>query len=209
MYLPGWGNPYCCMWGRGQRGNSAFSLALGWLSVTATTTQKQIGPFSGADSWVGGFVYILGSCGYLQWTLLWGWEFSPAPLPPQVFTEVLRLSLCWNPGLWGLSHSLVVPSSLSACKRAMTWSSSCYLAVHPLHPSCPSPPLLPVWVNVSSLTPWLSDFHTIRFSGSSGYFFFIFVNLLFFFLLCKETKCIYLCLHLGQKANLKICRDYT
>ena len=25
----------------------------------------------------------------------------------------------------------------------------------------PSPPLLPVWMNVSSLTPWLSDFHTV------------------------------------------------
>ena len=24
-----------------------------------------------------------------------------------------------------------------------------------------SPPLLPVWMNVSSLTPWLSDFHTV------------------------------------------------
>ena len=25
-------------------------------------------------------------------------------------------------------------------------------------------------MNVSSLTPWLLDFHTVRFSGSSGYF---------------------------------------
>ena len=38
---------------------------------------------------------------------------------------------------------------------------------------CPSPPLLPVWMNVSSLTPWLSDFHTIRFSVSSGGFLFL------------------------------------
>ena len=28
----------------------------------------------------------------------------------------------------------------------------------PLCPSCPSPPLLLVWMNVSSLTPWLLDF---------------------------------------------------
>ena len=62
---------------------------------------------------------------------------------------------------------------------------------------CPSPPLLPVWINVSSLTPWLSDFHTVRFSGSSGYFFFL--NLLLFFLwLCEEAKCVYLYLYLGQ-----------
>ena len=40
-------------------------------------------------------------------------------------------------------------------------------------------PLLPVWLNVSSLTPWLLDFHTVQFSGSSGYFFlFKFVLLL-------------------------------
>ena len=49
----------------------------------------------------------------------------------------------------------------------------------PLHPDCPSLPLLPIWMNVSSLIPWLSDFHTVRFCGSSGYFFvFKFVILL-------------------------------
>ena len=53
----------------------------------------------------------------------------------------------------------------------------------------------------SSLTPWFSDFHTVQFSGSSGYF--LFLNLLlFFFWLCEEIQCIYLCLHLDQKANL-------
>ena len=40
-------------------------------------------------------------------------------------------------------------------------------------PSCLSPPLLPVWVSVSSLSPWLSDFHTVRFSVSSGCFLFL------------------------------------
>ena len=40
-------------------------------------------------------------------------------------------------------------------------------------PSCPSLPLLPVWMNVSSLTPWLSDFHTVQFSDSSGCFLFL------------------------------------
>ena len=38
---------------------------------------------------------------------------------------------------------------------------------------------LPVWMDVSSLTPWLLDFHTVRFSGSSGYF--LFLNLLLSF----------------------------
>ena len=40
-------------------------------------------------------------------------------------------------------------------------------------PGCPSPPLLPVWMNVSSLSPWLLDFHTVQFSGSSGWFLFL------------------------------------
>ena len=40
-------------------------------------------------------------------------------------------------------------------------------------PSCPSPPLLKVWMNVSFLSPWLLDFHTLRFSVSSGCFLFL------------------------------------
>ena len=32
-------------------------------------------------------------------------------------------------------------------------------------PGCPSPPLLLVWMNVSSLSPGLSDFHTVRSSS--------------------------------------------
>ena len=59
--------------------------------------------------------------------------------------------------------------------------------------------LLPVWMNVSYLTRWLSDFHTIRLSGSSGCF--LVLNLLSFFWLCKEGKCIYLHLHLGWKSH--------
>ena len=48
------------------------------------------------------------------------------------------------------------------------------------------------------LTPWLLDFYTVRLSGSSGCF--LFLNLLSFFGLCEEAKCIYLCLYLGQKS---------
>ena len=70
----------------------------------------------------------------------------------------------------------------------LTQSSSLHLAMSPLLPGCTSPPLRLVWMNVSSFSPWLSDFQTIRFSGSSGYF--LFLNLLFFFWLCEEVKCI-------------------
>ena len=61
---------------------------------------------------------------------------------------------------WSTSHHLAWPSS-----------SSCHLAPSPLHPGCPSPKLLLIQMNVFTLTPWLSDFHTVWFSGSSGYFF--------------------------------------
>ena len=68
-------------------------------------------------------------------------------------------------------------------------------------PECPSPFLLPVWMNVSSLTFWLSVFHTVQFSVSLVVF--LFLNLLLsFFWLCEETWCIYLCLHLDQKSQI-------
>ena len=57
--------------------------------------------------------------------------------------------------------------------------------------------ITPVWMNVSSLTPWLSDFHAVWFSGSSDCF--LFLNLLLsFFWLCEEVKHFYVSLHLDQ-----------
>ena len=112
------------------------------------------------------------------------------------------ISLHWNPWLHGLSHSPVVSPDLSTCKCGTT---SHHIAKRPLcAPSCPSPPLLPVWMNVSSLTPWLSGFHTVWFSGSSSCFLFL-ILLLSFFWLCKKEKSIYLHLHLGWKSHV---RDY-
>ena len=133
---------------------------------------------------------------------------SPATLTPTGFFSQRFwgfISPHWNPVLRSLSCSPVVPPSLSSCKcgtahstsHCLSWSASCRLAVSPLHPSCPSPPLLLVWMNVCSLPPWLSDFHTVWCSGSSGWH--LFLNLLLsFFWLCEEAKCIHLCLHLGQ-----------
>ena len=69
-----------------------------------------------------------------------------------------------------LTPQLFLPAYPDAHKCGTTCSTSCQLA-SPLHPGCPSLPLLLVWMSVSSLTPWLSDFHTVQFSGSSGYFF--------------------------------------
>ena len=89
----------CCMWGRGPRGNSAACLTLGQLSVTSPTTSK-LDPF-GANSQVGGLVYVLQPCGSLQQTLLWGWEFLLLLQPPQVFISIGFEALVSHAGTLG------------------------------------------------------------------------------------------------------------
>ena len=220
MYLSGQGNPLCCFVvlyvGEGsEREQCCLLSSRPTFRHYPMLPESRLCPLSccpGADSWVGGFVYVLGSCGPLQGTVLIDWEFIPPPQPPQALTARGSEALSawhWNPGLHGLSHSWwllsvylhinVGPSALPASVLPAQSSSHC-LAVQPLHPACPSPPILSVWMNVSSLTPWFSDFHTVRLSGRSGCL--LFLNLLFsFFWLCKEAKCIYLCLHPGQKTS--------
>ena len=70
-------------------------------------------------------------------------------LPPPPFLPVY---LCSNVGLWGPPAAVLPESS-------------------PL--GCLSLPLLLVWMNVSSLSPWLLDFHAVPFSVSSGCFLFL------------------------------------
>ena len=47
-------------------------------------------------------------------------------------------------------------SAQTACAVCPTLhqSRSCHSQASPLHPGCPSPPLLPVWMNVYFLFPW-------------------------------------------------------
>ena len=152
-------------------------LYAGFQSLPLLPTIK-LGP-SGADSRVGKLVHALGPCGSLQWTLLWSWEFFlRLPLPPQVFS------------ISGLR--LYFPVLELWVVQSVTWSTSCCLAgqlqlcpprstililvcqpqpcCESSLPSCLAPPLLQVWMNVSSLSHWLSDFHTVRFSVSYGFF---------------------------------------
>ena len=152
-----------CMWGRGLRGNNAACSALSQLSITPPATNKQTGPFCW---WCpGGRVCVHSRALWsLQWPLLWGWEFFPLSQHPKfLFGQRFWgfISLCWNPGLHGLSHSPVfLPVYLHTNvgppgppAAALTWIFSALVA-H-LHPS------YLVWVNVSSLTPWLWDFHVV------------------------------------------------
>ena len=115
--------------------------------------------------------------------------------------EVLRpyVALAGNLGCMVCLTPQLFLSVYPHANKRLSWSANCcshHLAMCPLCPDCLSWLLLSVWMNVPSLTPWLSDFHTVQFSGSSGCF--LFQNLLLsFFWLCKEAQCIYLCLHLG------------
>ena len=118
--------------------------------------------------WVG-LCTFPGPHGPLQLTLLWDWQFFSLLQPPQVFSVTGFEALFppnWNPGLCRLSHSPVVPPGLSSRKCGTARFSSCRFA------GSSSPPLLLVWMNVSSLTPWLLDFCTVWFSGSSDCFLF-------------------------------------
>ena len=203
---------WCCLWGRGPRGNRASCSVLGWLSVTSSTTQKQIGLFW--CQFPGGWVCV---CSRTLWVsplkspVRLG--VSPAAATPTGFfhSEDLRFYFpmleTWvmhsvsvpSCSSWFIQHANVGPPSLTApASPSSPPSSSSPLATRPVHPGFPS---LPVWMNVLSLTLWLLDFHTVRFSGSCGYF--LFLNLLSLFWLCEQAKCIYLHLHLSQKFKLQ------
>ena len=91
-----------------------------------------------------------------------------------------------------VAWSVSLPSCSSQFIRMLMWDHPSPPVV--LLPDCLSLLLLLVWINVSSLTPWLSDFHTVQFSGSSCCF--LVLNLLLsLFWLCEEAQCIHLCLH--------------
>ena len=185
-------------------------LSAGFQSLPLLPTIK-LG-VSGAASWVGGCVYILGPCGSLQLTLLWGWEFLPLPpQPPQEFS-ISGEAFFPQAGTLGCAVCLPVHQLLPRRPAAAwpaplynlppCWSTSHCLAARPLCPGCLSPPLLLVWVSVSSLSPWLSDFYTVRFFCKFRLFI-VFKLLLSFFWLCEEAQCVHLHLHLGRKWLLK------
>ena len=104
---------------------------------------------------------------------------SPDTATPHRFFQSEVLSLYFPTLEPWVVQSVSLPSHSSWFTRTQMWD---LLVLQPpprlvcqLPPCCESSPpsylslpLLPVWMNVSSLTPWLSDFHTVQSSGSSG-----------------------------------------
>ena len=166
---PGWGNTVRCAVtlyvGEGPRGNSGACSTLCWFSVTSPITHNQIGPFwcCFPSGWV---------CVYSR--TLWvspttspvrlGVSPAAASTPTGVFNQ-------WFEALFPCAGAL----GCVVCHlvhQLLPWRPAAALPT-PLHsppprwvlqlqPCCKSSlPLLPVWMNVSSLSPWLSDFYTV------------------------------------------------
>ena len=166
------------MWGRGPRGNNGACSTLCLFSVTPSTTHIQIGPF-----WCyfpSGWVCIHSRPLWVSPTKGLGVSPTASSTPTGVFNQRFE-TLFPRAGALGCSVCHPV-HQLLPCQPASTLPTLLHNPPPPwVHqpppclksspPGCPSPPLLLVWMNVSSLTSWLSDFHTVQFSGSSGYFF--------------------------------------
>ena len=95
---------------------------------------------------------------------------APPPFLPAYLCEKVSPQGLATTTLWGLlAAAWPAPfHNLPRCwvrQPPPSWESS--------PPGCLSLPLLPAWMNVSSLSLWLSDFHTVQFSVSSGCFLFL------------------------------------
>ena len=97
---------------------------------------------SGANYQVSEFVYLLGPCGPLQWTLPWDWEFLPPLQPPQNFTARGFEALFPLTGTLGCTVCLA-PQFLSAYPHAYVGlpSPSAATFSHILCPQLPVPAL--------------------------------------------------------------------
>ena len=180
--------------GEGLRGSNDACSSLCQIAVTPFATHNQIGPL---------WCWFPSGWACPRFRPLWvspttsplrlGVSPAASSTPTGVFTQrfealfpcsgALGYAVCFAspPFLPVYLCSNVGPRAESAsCRIACSIRSTIYLsgsasliATSPLHPGCPSPPLLLVCMNVSSLSPWLSDFHIVQFSVSSVCFLFL------------------------------------
>ena len=170
---------WCWMWGRGLTGSNGTCCTLCQFSVTSLATHNQIGPFW---CWFpGGWACV---CSRTLWVspmnspVRLGVSPAATSIPAGVFSQwfgalfpctgTLGCAICH------LFHQLLPRWPAAALPTLLHNLPPRWLCL-PAPPCCessppsyPSLPLLLVWMNVS--TPWLSDFHTVQFSVSSGCF---------------------------------------
>ena len=161
-----------CMWGRGEKGNNVACLALAQLSVTSFASHKWIVLFQVLiPRWVGLCMLWkpVGPSSRLSYeTGSFSCNCNPHRLlqPEFLRPEFPTLEPC-------VARSVSLPSCSSQLICMLMWdhlvhqlmglppwSVSCRLVACPHCPGFLSLLLLLVWMNVS-LTPWLSDFHTV------------------------------------------------
>ena len=164
------------MWGKGREGATAFALLSASFQSLPLLPTITLGP-SGAASRMGGLCTFQAPVGLSNELSCEAGSFSCCHLNLHrcFHSEVWGfISLPWNSGLSGLS-----PGPPAAASPTLLHNPPPHWVCQPPPcresslPSCLSPLLLPVWVSVSSLSPWLLDFHTVRFSVSSGCFLFL------------------------------------
>ena len=129
-----------CMLGRIREGIMPLAWPLPCFWSLPPLPTSELGT-SGADYQVGGLVYILGPCGSLQWTLLWGWEFLSPLQPPQVFTaRGFEVLFPWT-GTLGFTLCLTTQLFLLVYLHANVRPPAPVLQLPPYRES--SPPQLP------------------------------------------------------------------
>ena len=200
------------MWGRGPIGSNGACL---FHSLQGFSHSLRY-PHSSESFWCsfpsGGFVYVLGPCGSLQWTLLSGWEFLLLqPQPPQVFSiSGLRLYFP-TLGPW-VAPSVSIPSCSS--RFICMWMLD-HLVWNPKSTTLPGPPatallwVLSTQLPVSTPPTGLNEcfFFTSLVVGCpyssifcQFWLFFVFKFVVVLLVVQGGTVCVYLHLHLGWKS---------
>ena len=84
------------------------------------------------------------------------------------------------PYSWGISPILPTTYACETTYSHLDTSSWLYSSL----------PLLPIWLKVASLNPWLLDFHTAWFSENSGWYLFCSVAVFFTIVVCVGEACL-------------------
>ena len=186
--------------GEGPRGSSGACSTLCWISVTPSATRNQIGPLwcCFPSGWACARCRPLW-VSPMNSPVRLGGSPAAASTPTGVFNQrfealfpragALGCAVCFDPLLF-LPVYLFANVGPQGLPATTLWGLPAAAWPSPLHnppprwfhlpPPCSksSPPQLPISalptsLDVSSLSPWLSDFRTARFSVSSGCFLFL------------------------------------